>query len=149
MQMPEMRDNTPCSISLHIAIMEHHYHAMQNNYVLEEALIIMCIYIFTHSCSRYVYNDWRYTHICIYLYRYIDMNVYVYKSKYIYILCAYISSFVCVYAYIDHISGKLLQTFGCICLPFSPLSLCVLSWCSNFMAHQKSSLLFTQSKLTI
>lgn len=56
MQMPEVRDNTPCSVSLHTAIMKHHSCAMQSNYVLEEALIIMYIYLHTHVVDMCIYK---------------------------------------------------------------------------------------------
>lgn len=75
------------------------------------------------------------------------MNAYVYKSKCIYVLCVYIGAFVGVYTFTTYQGNYCRLLLGCICLPFSPLSLCILSRCSDIVARQKSSLLFTESKL--
>lgn len=119
-----------------------------------------CIYIYTHT-HRVGVCIYKYEYVCTYLYiRILNTYIFTCTYEYLYVLCVY--TYICVCTCVctcvcDNYTFNTYQGNYCGLLlsyiwevtPLIPLSWYVLSWCSKFMAHQKSSSLFTQSKLRI
>lgn len=78
---------------------------------------------------------------------YVCICMYVCLNTFIYDICVYMCMCVCMYRFTTYQGNYCRLLLGYICFPFSLLSWCALPQCSKLVAHQKSSLLFTQSKL--